>query len=136
MRGCGSWWARVWAKTQPEPGGGLEAAGAPAAIHEEALDRGAGDDGAGVGADVHGAGPLPQHADAAEDGEQLADSSQGVLNDAEVAVEVVAHGGVDAGAEDEFAAVSLMDVHVDGGGHDDGVEDGLEGFRDEGLEGM
>ena len=115
LRGWGSWWASVWAKTQPEPGSGLETAGAPAAVHEEALDGGAGDDGAGVGTDIHGAGPLPKHADAAEDGEEFADGGEDVLDDAEVAVQVVADGGVDAGAEDQFAAVGLVDVDVDGG---------------------
>src|SRR6185437_11125684 len=75
----------------------LEAASAPAAIDEEPVDGGEADDRAGVGRAIDDAGPLPQHAQPADDGEKLDERRELLLDDRQAAalgvgIVVVARG--------------------------------------------
>ncbi len=115
-------------------GGGLEAAGAPAAVEEQVLHRGLADDRAGVRGGVDDAAPLAVHAHAGEHREHLDDGLQGVLDHRIRAALAVAVVAVDAGADDQVALVRLADVAVHGVGHDDAVDDRLQRLGNQGLQ--
>src|SRR3546814_593698 len=112
----------------------LEAAGAPAAVEVEVLNRRLVEDWAGVRADVDDAAPLPQHAHAAEQREKLADGAQGLLGHLHGAALAVADVAVDAGADHQLALVGLADVGMHRAGHHHGVEHRLHRLRHQGLQ--
>src|SRR5690606_31206469 len=115
-------------------GSGLEAAGTPAAVEEQVLHRGLGDDRAGVRGGIHDAAPLAVHAHAGQDREHLHDGLQGVLDGAVGTALAVAVVAVDTGADDQVALVRLADVAVYGVGHDHAVDDRLDRLGHQGLQ--
>src|SRR5690349_8579150 len=117
-------------------GRGLEAAGAPAAVEIEALNRRLADDRAGIRADIDDAAPGAQHAQAAEDRKQLDQRVQQILDDGRAAGLGIGIVAVDAGAHDQLALVGLADIDMDGARHDDGVEHRLDRLADQRLERM
>ena len=110
--GCGSPVAIVCGEDMAGARRRLEAAGAPAAIDEEARHRRLADDRRAVRRDVDDAAPVAQHAHAAQRRERARRWPRAYGGDVQAAGLRVGHVGVGAGADDEFALVGLRDVGV------------------------
>ena len=133
---CGSPVATIWAKTWPEPGVALKPPVPQPQLTNRPRHRRLADDRRAVGRDVDDAAPVAQHAQAPHHGKELADRVERVGRDVQPAGLAVGHVGVGTGADHQFALVGLGHVGVDGVRHHDAGHDGLDGFRDQRLQGI
>ena len=83
----------------------LEATRAPAAIHEESVDRRFGNDRAGIRADIHNAAPGTHDAQAFHDGIKLHEAFKLMFDDIDATALAVRIVSVDASTQHQFALV-------------------------------